>query len=82
MVSGSLVLHGNILRRRIRILTCVRIVYRAGERSRPRRIRTGREGLSEADAATAWAEGQSLSLDEAVAYAMDPKAVPAAFAHG
>jgi tetratricopeptide (TPR) repeat protein len=44
--------------------------------------RTGREGLSEADAATAWAEGQSLSLDEAVAYAMDPKAVPAALAHG
>jgi len=44
--------------------------------------RTGREGLSEADAATAWAEGQSLSLDEAVAYAMDPKAVPRALAHG
>ena len=44
--------------------------------------RTGREGLNEADAAKAWAEGQSLSLDQAVAYAMDPKALPAALAHG
>jgi predicted ATPase/class 3 adenylate cyclase len=44
--------------------------------------RTGREGLSEADAAKAWAEGQRLSLEEAVAYAIDPTAVPAVLADG
>jgi tetratricopeptide (TPR) repeat protein len=44
--------------------------------------RTGREGLSEADAAKAWAEGQRLSLEEAVAYAIDARAVPAVLANG
>ena len=43
--------------------------------------RTGREGLSEADAARAWAEGQTLSLDQAVAYAIDPAALPAGLTH-
>ncbi|HET9848234.1 MAG TPA: tetratricopeptide repeat protein [Candidatus Dormibacteraeota bacterium] len=33
--------------------------------------RTGREGLREEEAATAWADGQALSLDEAVAYALE-----------
>ena len=44
--------------------------------------RTGREGLSEAEAAVAWAEGQALTLDQAVAYAIDPAALPAALTHG
>jgi predicted ATPase/class 3 adenylate cyclase len=44
--------------------------------------RTGREGLSEADAARAWAEGQALTLDQAVAYAIDPAALPSALTHG
>jgi hypothetical protein len=38
--------------------------------------RTGREGLTETAAATAWAEGQRLTLDEAIAYALDPTALP------
>jgi predicted ATPase/class 3 adenylate cyclase len=38
--------------------------------------RTGREGLTETAAATAWAEGQRLTLDEAIAYALDPAALP------
>ena len=33
--------------------------------------RTGREGLREEEATTAWADGQALSLDEAVAYALE-----------
>jgi hypothetical protein len=44
--------------------------------------RTGREGLDEADAAKAWAEGQAMSLEEAVAYAIDPRALPGALARG
>ena len=44
--------------------------------------RTGREGLSEADADRAWAEGQSLTLEQAVAYAIDPSAFPMAAASG
>jgi predicted ATPase/class 3 adenylate cyclase len=44
--------------------------------------RTGREGLTETDAATAWSEGQALSLDEAIAYALDPTALPASLRHG
>jgi hypothetical protein len=38
--------------------------------------RTGREGLSETAAANAWAEGQALTLEEAIAYALDPTALP------
>ena len=38
--------------------------------------RTGREELTETAAATAWAEGQALTLEEATAYALDPKALP------
>src|SRR5258708_22539915 len=37
LVNRSLVVHGKILGRRIRVLTNVRIVHRARERSRPRR---------------------------------------------
>jgi tetratricopeptide (TPR) repeat protein len=44
--------------------------------------RTGREGLSETDAARAWAEGQALSLEQAIAYAIDPTALPAGLANG
>jgi tetratricopeptide (TPR) repeat protein len=44
--------------------------------------RTGREGLTEAEAATAWAEGQALTLQEAIAYALDPTALPASLRHG
>jgi len=44
--------------------------------------RTGREGLNETDAARAWAEGQALTLDEAIAYALDPAALPASWRHG
>jgi len=44
--------------------------------------RTGREGLNEADAAKAWAEGQAMTLEEAIAYALDPTALPASFRHG
>jgi tetratricopeptide (TPR) repeat protein len=33
--------------------------------------RTGRDGLTENEAALAWAEGQAMSLDEAVAYALE-----------
>ncbi|HVH65596.1 MAG TPA: adenylate/guanylate cyclase domain-containing protein [Candidatus Acidoferrum sp.] len=33
--------------------------------------RLSREGLSDADEAKAWAEGQAMSLDEAVAYALE-----------
>ena len=44
--------------------------------------RTGREGLSEADAARAWAQGQALTLDQAVAYAIDPAALPVQVANG
>jgi predicted ATPase/class 3 adenylate cyclase len=44
--------------------------------------RTGREGLNEADAAEAWAEGQALTLEEAIAYALDPTALPASLRHG
>ena len=43
--------------------------------------RTGREGLSDTDAATAWAEGQALTLDEATAYALDPADLPASLRH-
>ena len=43
--------------------------------------RTGREGLTEAAAATAWAEGQALTLDEAIAYALDPTTLPASLRH-
>jgi tetratricopeptide (TPR) repeat protein len=38
--------------------------------------RTGREGLTETAAATAWAEGEALALEEAIAYALDPAALP------
>ena len=34
-------------------------------------IRTGREGLTDEEVATAWADGRALSLDEAVAYALE-----------
>src|SRR4029077_7330677 len=44
--------------------------------------RTGREGLGEKEAATAWAEGQALTLDEAIAYALDPAALPASLRDG
>jgi predicted ATPase/class 3 adenylate cyclase len=44
--------------------------------------RSGREGLSESDAATAWAEGQALPLDQAIAYALDPTALPASLRDG
>lgn len=43
--------------------------------------RSGREGLSDTDAATAWAEGQALTLDEATAYALDPAHLPASLRH-
>ena len=43
--------------------------------------RTGREELSDTDAATAWAEGQALTLDEATAYALDPADLPASLRH-
>jgi predicted ATPase/class 3 adenylate cyclase len=38
--------------------------------------RTGREGLAEKEAATAWAEGRALTLEDAIAYALDPAALP------
>jgi predicted ATPase/class 3 adenylate cyclase len=44
--------------------------------------RTGREGLAEMEAEAAWAEGQALTLEEAIAYALDPTAVPASLRHG
>jgi tetratricopeptide (TPR) repeat protein len=44
--------------------------------------RTGREGLNDADAAQAWAEGQALTLEEAIAYALDPTALPVSLRHG
>jgi predicted ATPase/class 3 adenylate cyclase len=44
--------------------------------------RSGREGLTEAAAATAWAEGQALTLEEAIAYALDPTALPASLRDG
>jgi tetratricopeptide (TPR) repeat protein len=44
--------------------------------------RTGREGLTEAEAVTAWAEGQALTLQEAIAYALDPTALPASLRDG
>jgi predicted ATPase/class 3 adenylate cyclase len=44
--------------------------------------RTGREGLTEASAAAAWAEGEALTLDEAIAYALDPAALPVSLRHG
>ncbi len=44
--------------------------------------RSGREGLTDTDAATAWAEGQALTLDEATAYALDPTALPISLRHG
>jgi predicted ATPase/class 3 adenylate cyclase len=44
--------------------------------------RTGREGLPEKEAATAWAEGQALTLEEAIAYALDPTALPASLRDG
>jgi predicted ATPase/class 3 adenylate cyclase len=43
--------------------------------------RTGREGLDEKEAATAWAEGQALTLEEAIAYALDSQALPASLRH-
>src|SRR5713101_5187664 len=47
LVSGSLVVHRKIFRRRVRVITCIRITNRAGERSGPRRINTARKGLSD-----------------------------------
>ena len=44
--------------------------------------RTGREGLDEKEAVIAWAEGQALTLEEAIAYALDSKAVPASLHDG
>ncbi len=44
--------------------------------------RTGREGLNEPDAVKAWAEGKALTLEEAIAYALDPKALPASLRDG
>ena len=44
--------------------------------------RTGREGLTATEAATAWAEGEALTLEEAIAYALDPAALPASLRHG
>jgi len=44
--------------------------------------RTGREGLTETEAASVWAEGQALALEEAIAYALDPTALPAGLRHG
>jgi predicted ATPase/class 3 adenylate cyclase len=44
--------------------------------------RNSREGLNEAEAATAWSEGQALTLEEAIAYALDPAALPASLRHG
>jgi predicted ATPase/class 3 adenylate cyclase len=38
--------------------------------------RTGREGLGESEAARAWAEGKALTLEQAIAYALDPTALP------
>jgi tetratricopeptide (TPR) repeat protein len=43
--------------------------------------RTGREGLDEKQAATAWTEGQALTLEEAIAYALDSTALPASLRH-
>src|SRR6202795_4859220 len=47
LVNRSLIVHGQILGRRIRILTNVRIVHRTRERSRPRRTSTGQKRLSD-----------------------------------
>jgi tetratricopeptide (TPR) repeat protein len=44
--------------------------------------RSGREGLPEKEAATAWAEGQALTLEEAIAYALDPTALPVSLRDG
>jgi len=44
--------------------------------------RTGREGLDEQKAAIAWAEGQALTLEQAIAYALDSKALPASLRNG
>jgi len=44
--------------------------------------RTGREGLSEDAASRAWAEGQAMTLAEAVAYAQDGPVAESKFAPG
>jgi predicted ATPase/class 3 adenylate cyclase len=44
--------------------------------------RTGREGLAEKEAAIAWAEGQALTVDQAIAYALDPTALPSSLRDG
>lgn len=44
--------------------------------------RTGREGLNEVDAAKAWAEGHALTLEDAIAYALDPTALPVSLRDG
>ena len=47
LVNRSLIVHGEILGRRIRVLTHVRTVHRTRERSRPRRTSTGQKWLSD-----------------------------------
>jgi tetratricopeptide (TPR) repeat protein len=44
--------------------------------------RNGREGLSEAAAEAAWAEGQSMNLEQAVAYALGGRVTEAPTTHG
>ena len=44
--------------------------------------RTGREGLNEKEAAIAWAQGQALTLEQAIAYALDPTALPESLRDG
>jgi predicted ATPase/class 3 adenylate cyclase len=44
--------------------------------------RTGREGLAEKEAAIAWAEGQALTLEQAIAYALDSTALPSSLRDG
>ena len=44
--------------------------------------RTGREGLNDDEAAQVWAEGHTMSLEQAVAYAMEPGAQQPERDHG
>jgi predicted ATPase/class 3 adenylate cyclase len=44
--------------------------------------RTGREGLNDDEAARVWAEGHAMSLEQAVAYAMEPGAQQPERDHG
>ncbi|HEV2012951.1 MAG TPA: adenylate/guanylate cyclase domain-containing protein [Candidatus Dormibacteraeota bacterium] len=49
-----------------------------GQLLREREGRTGREGLDEQEAARAWSEGEAMTLEQAVAYALESPSTTAA----